>query len=130
MRNAAVERITDIEFTVAGGKGWFGMGVHWDMPADFTKWKKMYISLKSTTPELMDITIAMNSGLGDKAAVKASTYGYKNDGMWHNLVIPVADIAATDAKFNVTAVKDVIQILNSGMVSNGDVFRVDNVFFQ
>ena len=109
---------------VHGGNAWWGFGIHWDSTRDLSAFGTLYISLKSTT--FTNIEIGMTGANDDRHVVLASAYGYVNDGMWHTLVIPLADFAGDG--LNLSAVSSPFNLTGPGG-SAGDVMLLDNVYF-
>ena len=109
---------------VHGGNAWWGFGIHWDSTRDLSAFGTLYISLKSTT--FTNIEIGMTGANNDRHIVKASAYGYVNDGMWHTLAIPLADFAGDG--LNLSAVSSPFNLTGPGG-SAGDVMLLDNVYF-
>jgi hypothetical protein len=86
---------------ITGDKGWLGFGVSYTTPIDATAWKTLRVSLRSTEKEFeAQLTIT----IGDEAQVKkedgsnlvARDYGFKSDGKWHALAIPLSDFVAVE----------------------------------
>ena len=76
-----------------GGGLWCGMGVHWDGGRPLSDWTTLHLSALSSDPAFADFEIGMNDASGT-AKLKASDYGFRGDGAWHALDIPLADFAA------------------------------------
>lgn len=76
-----------------GGGLWCGMGVHWDGGRPLTGWTTLHLSALSSDAAFADFEIGMNDASGT-SKVKVSDYGFRGDGAWHALEIPLADFAA------------------------------------
>jgi len=109
----------------AGTASW-GMGIDWDQATDLSRWKAMHVSFKSSSATFAEFQIGMASG-GQTYSVQATAYGYKADGAWHALAIPVADFvmhgfdpAQTRAAF----------VIGGGAGKLGDALKVAELFFD
>jgi len=107
------------------GGSWWGMGVHWDNARDLTGWMTLHISFRSSDAAFADIDIGMNGAEDDRHVVKASNYGYINDGKWHTLAIPTADFIA--AGLDLTAVGSPLSLGGGGGL-NTETLLIDNVY--
>lgn len=117
--------------TIAGGLGWFGFGIHWDTARDVGAYKALHLALKSTT--IADVFIGMNSPQANPqtAKVSAKSYGFTNDGQWHLLTIPIADLAkATPNPLDAARVVAPLVITNAGAVKDGDQIKIDDVYIE
>lgn len=117
------------------GKGWYGMGLtvragfHVNLSAFDNANGKLHLSMKST--DLTDIRIGMKSGTssGEDGQLwidfKNGTdpYGFKRDGQWHDIEIPIADIKNT---VNLSDVTQVLQVLGSAVTD----LSIDDVYFS
>lgn len=118
---------------VSGGLGWFGMGVHWDAARDLTKWRTLHIALRSSAATMNDVVIGMNSPMQnpETAKLNAKNYGYTNDGAFHHLAIPLSDFAGVSpGALKATQVMAPLVLLNAGLVKDGDLLWVDDVYFE
>ena len=69
-------------------------------------------------------------GVGDQVrefTYRANDYGYTNDGEWHSLTIPFADLELQG--FDPTSVRSPL-IFSGGGGTNGEQLLVDNVYMQ
>ena len=118
---------------VAGGLGWFGCGVQWTAAHDLSAYKALHLALKSQSASMADVSIGMNSPTMASQTTKLSArnYGYKNDGAWHTLTIPLADFAkAAPSTFDPKRIGAPLIITNAAAVQNGDVVRIDDVYLE
>ena len=136
------------ELITQGALGWWGHGVHWDVPKDMRTWGTLHISLKALSGH-QDIEIRMGSsgeeGGADPcapagprdgsrssvaptpdvvASVDASSYGYVADGAWHTLEIPLEAFQALDRRW----INIPLSLISEGG-QEGDQLLVDNLYF-
>jgi hypothetical protein len=111
-------RVTDL------GKMWSGFGVHWMAARDLSAWTKMHVSLKSSTPVFAKIDVAMNNAM--PRPVHLQDYGWKADGEWHSLEIPVADFVAQG--LDVTVVEAPFAFAG-GPSHGGETVLIDDLYF-
>jgi hypothetical protein len=113
------------------GMTWWGFGIHWDTTRDMSVWKTMHVSFKSNDDAYATFNIAMNNGMGatmsKSVTVDATKYGYKNDGSWHTLAVPVADFVANG--LDITQVSAPF-VLGGGLGPGGATMRVDDLYFS
>jgi hypothetical protein len=82
-----------------GATGWLGFGVAYDEPIDVRGWTTLVVSLRASDAALepvLSIVIADEGQVALKqgASLLARDYGFRSDGAWHELVIPLADFQA------------------------------------
>ena len=92
-----------------------------------SRWGRLHISLKSANPSYAGLQLAMNSVAERQGAVSVAAYGFRPDGAWHDLEIPLADFAAAGA--------DLAQIIAplvflGGEGQAGDSLLVDGVYIR
>jgi len=110
--------------------GWFGCGVHWDSPRDLSQWTHFALNFKSSSASVSNINIGMNNVIDENefaVFVAASDYGFRNDGTWHRVVIPLSDF--TSQGLDLSSIRSPL-ILSSGTLSiePGDELLVDDVY--
>lgn len=119
-----VEGVLADRITLAGLTFWGG-GIIWDPnPRDLTKWKTLAVSLRSTSIEKVNVTMG---SAGNEAALDAAKYGYKADGNWHNLRIPLADFAASGV--DLAAVRFAFGVGGPQAGAGQEIF-VDDVYME
>ena len=93
-----VEGIQSDEF-IGAGEGWWGGGIIWDNATDLSEWKTLHVSLASSDAgfEKINLTMLHGDSQTQAAVLKATDYGWKNDGVWHHLSVPLADFVAKGA---------------------------------
>jgi hypothetical protein len=108
--------------------GWWGGGITYDTAVNLSAWTTMHVSLKSQSPGMSDLDIRMATNLAAQVAVRATAYGYANDGQWHHLSIPLSRFTGV----NLTTVLLPFGFGNptSVTVHAGDSLIVDNLYFD
>lgn len=106
------------------GTSFWGGGVVWEPARDLSKWTTLAVSLRSDSIEKVNVTVG---SAGQEIGLDAATYGYKADGAWHNLRIPLADYAA--AGVNLTAVRLAFAIGAPGGSTGQEIF-VDDLYME
>ena len=81
------------------------------------------VSKKGAYPANNDAMVALTDG----------TYGYANDGEWHTVVIPFADLMAASTFANTSVITTPFALFddnsaNDGFTGNGDIY-FDNVYY-
>jgi hypothetical protein len=111
----------------------WGGGVFWNTPTSLAGWTKLHVSLKSTegAPGLASLKLKLLYGTTSaptEVAVKATAYGYVNDGAWHDLVIPLADF--TSKGLDLTKVVSPFTFGDDGapMPRSGEALFIDDVY--
>lgn len=110
------------------GTPWWGGGIVWDEPIDLTGWTKLYVSFKSSAASFarFDLTMLHGEGESPRSVVFAVTdYGYKNDGEWHSLEIPLSD--AIERGLDLTRVRSPF-IIGAAGGRSGDLLLIDNLY--
>lgn len=115
------------------GKGWYGMGLTaregFNLTAFDNADAKLHFSMKTT--HTGDFQIGFKSGalngIGQKwINFKAGSdpYGFARDGQWHEIVIPVSELAKDLDLFDV---RQLLQVLGGGEVTN---LSIDDVYIS
>jgi hypothetical protein len=107
------------------GMTWWGFGVNWTAGRNMSGWTKMHVSFKSQDAAFASFDIGMNNA--NSIIVHAASYGWANDGQWHNLTIPVADFVS--AGLDVTMVQAPF-VLSGGAGNGGEKIQVDDLYFS
>jgi hypothetical protein len=127
-------RITAIEEPFEGlgadrlrhtGGTWWGMGIHWDSPRDLSAWTTLHVSFRSVS--FAEIEIAMTGGGEDRHVVNATTYGYVNDGEWHQLSIPLSDFVSDG--LDLSAVRSPLSLGGAAGMAT-DFALIDNLYLS
>jgi hypothetical protein len=120
-----IEGLSADRVTNAGKNTYMGFGVNWDGPHTMVGYTKMHVSFKSADASFAKFTIGIsNPGTAMATTVDATTYGYANDGQWHNLVIPLADFKG----INLAMVNAPFVFLGDAG-KGGDKLLLDALFF-
>lgn len=109
---------------VHGGLTFWGGGIFWSSPRNLSRWTTMHVSLASTSDDFAEIRIGVQSN-DDDFTVAASDYGYVNDGTWHHLVIPLADLVEDGADLGAL---DAPFIFSGGAGRSGQFFNIDALY--
>lgn len=130
-----VEGIESFEVTHAGFT-FAGAGIFDNEPRDFSEFVVFHLALKSEFPSLTDISLNFESGIrrpadapgniSGSAVIRASEYGYVNDGAWHFLDIPMRDLI--DQGFDPARFRNFFYSL--GAANAGETFLIDDVYFE
>jgi hypothetical protein len=114
------------DLVVHAGKTWLGFGIHWDSPRNLDAWKTLHVSFKSADPGFASVKVGMNDAT-KSVQLDVAKYGYKNDGEWHHLAIPVADFTASNGvKLNAI---NAPFVLIAGQGPAADKLLMDNLYF-
>lgn len=114
------------DLVVHAGKTWLGLGIHWDSTRNLDGWKTLHVSFKSADPGFASVKVGMNDA-SKSVQLDVSKYGYKNDGEWHHLAIPLADFAANNGvKLNAI---NAPFVLIAGQGPAADKLLLDNLYF-
>ncbi|MCK7598589.1 family 16 glycosylhydrolase [Microbulbifer sp. CAU 1566] len=115
------------------GRGWFGMGFAaregFDLSAFDNGDAALHFSMRST--DQTEFRIGLKSGnvqnIGQTwvtFAPGSDPYGFARDGEWHDIVIPVSDLAAD---LELADMLQLFQLLGFGEISD---LSIDNVYFS
>jgi hypothetical protein len=117
------------------GTAFWGGGLFWDQPTSLTGWTTLHVSLLSSDPGLTTIAVRMLY-FGPAPAnpevtvqVRANDYGWKNDGQWHSLSIPLANFPG----LNLARVRSPFTIGNDatgGTAQLGESLLIDDVYLD
>jgi len=107
-----------------GGGLWCGMGVHWDGGRPLTDWTALHLSARSSDAAFADFEVGMNDASGT-SKVKMSDYGFRGDGGWHTMTIPLAALAA--AGLDLSSVQAPFVLLG-GPGAAGSAVLIDAVY--
>jgi hypothetical protein len=118
---------------ITGDKGWLGLGVAYDKPIDVHGWTTLVVSLRSSQAPLEPLLSVIIADRAQVAAMKGATllardYGFRSDGKWHELKIPLAD-------FQQQAAVDLTQLslgfgLSAAPAAAGDSVDIDGLYLS
>ncbi len=127
----ALEGVEALKFQITGNSDWAmaalqeGGGRNIDISAFKDGFYNVALKSESQAPMLLRI----RSGGGGNAILEFTSsgeqYGFKRDGRWHLISIPIKDILAKDPNLNLSQITDFL-LFRSG---NGDVRTFDNYTF-
>lgn len=112
---------------VHSGGPWWGGGVHWDDARDLSGWGRLHISLKSADAGYAGLQLGMNSPGDRQGLVSLAAYGFRPDGQWHDLEIPLADFVAAGADLT-AIIAPVVFVGGAGQA--GESVLVDGVYIR
>lgn len=110
---------------IHAGYGWWGGGVHLDAPISLGGWSVLYLSLKSNDEAFAEVSITLG-GQSRLAKLSASSYGYVNDGEWHDLAIPLSDFEKAGA--DLESIDNPFSLTGTLAGLEGEILKVDNVY--
>jgi len=108
------------------GLPWWGGGYRHVPAIDLSDWTTLHLSLNAPDGEVSfeAVEVLMNNEGGFEDRVRVFDYGFRADGEWHNLVIPLEDFPRVD-KSNV--------FYSFGLAADsgpdGSLLRYDDVYF-
>ena len=123
-----LEGLLSYEITLIDRPFW-GAGIIWFEPIDLSEWTTLFVGFKSSDPSFATFDIFLQSGEGEAPAgvtLDPTSYGYRNDGEWHFLEIPLQD--AIDAGWDPSEVRSPF-IVSAAGGEPGDVMLIDNLYF-
>lgn len=121
-----VEGFEAARIELTGQGGFFGGGITWASPRDLSGWQTLHIALKSDAEVFDDLEVRMIGG-SISAVARARTYGFATDGGWHDLFIPLSDLALQG--IDLTSVTEPIQLI-APATDPGGVLLVDDLWFS
>ncbi|MEC7987662.1 MAG: hypothetical protein VX278_21015 [Myxococcota bacterium] len=113
-----------------GSLGWWGGGVFWNAPTDFTEWTLLHVSLKASSDDVSNVEVGMGQGDGEVLHwFSATENGFITDGEWHHLSIPLApafeaiDGTRIQMPFNIRGdgIENATLLIDNLYLSKGDV---------
>ncbi len=109
------------------GTPWWGGGILYDTPEDFSRWTTLHVSLQSPDDGLAGLELRMQHGASavSTVSVNASSYGWRPDGTWHHLAVPLADFTA--GGLQLSAVRGALLLGGTGGKA-GEQLVVDNLY--
>ncbi len=121
---------------VHAGQGFLGGGIVWYSARDVSRYEALHVSLKSSDGAFSTLAINLQSGRDrpvegpdpvTQVRVLASTYGFRTDGEWHSLRIPLADLEGLG--FEPSRCRSPF-ILEAGGGRSGETLLVDDLYLE
>lgn len=123
-----------LSFTIDGSSNWAMASVLPDTPIDISSYVNYNVALKSTSNGTILIRLKGGGQQGIITFDAASEpYGFKRDGEWHLITIPLADFVANNPALDLTAVSDLLVFRSSPddvRDSNNYDFYLDNFYLS
>ncbi len=130
-----LEGSESLEFTLNDRPFWGG-GIIWRESIDISEWTTLNVGFKSSDDsfERFDLKLQWDTGRPPnepppeplELALDPRDYGYRNDGKWHFLKIPLQD--AIDRGFDPSNARSPF-IIGGTTLQPGDVLLIDNLYF-
>jgi len=111
---------------VTAGTPWWGGGVTWDTAENLSDWTTMHVSLWSDN-EAHNATQIEIEGGGISRRLNIADYSFIADGDWHDLAIPLTDIA--DLGIDTSAITRPF-VLAGDNTPLGATLVVDNLYYE
>lgn len=139
VQESATDRVegTMSDRIIHAGEGFAGGGIFWNAARDISGVEALHVSLKSSDGAFATIQINVDSGADlvdpanppplTTAVVTANAYGYSNDGEWHTIAIPLADLEAQG--FDPTSCRSPFYF-DVGGGGSGETLLVDNLYLE
>ena len=110
---------------VVGDLGWWGGGVFWSTPSDFSEWRTLSISLQSTNDDITGLNVGLGQGDGEVLHwFPVVEHGFVYDGEWHHLLI---DLTPAWEVLDPTQIQMAFNIEGGGEA--GSELLIDNLYF-
>lgn len=132
----AFEGTKAYKFTPSGTSDWAMASLNAGSAVDLSTFASGFYNIAVRSTSLGNILIRVRSGGGGNAVLRFTAageeYGFKRDGAWHMLKIPVSALKTLDVNFNIASVTDFVLLRSEGDVRTFEnyIFYVDNVFFS
>lgn len=134
--NDAYEGNNAYKFDITGNSDWAMAYLTANRAVDLSAFSEGFYNLAIRSTSEGNILIRLRSNGGGNAILRFTAegeeYGFKRDGAWHMLKIPVAEIRALDANFRITEVTDFVLLRSEGDVRtySNYTFYLDHIFFS
>lgn len=121
---------------IHAGEGFVGGGIFWFTARDIGTLEALHVSMKSADDAFAEVGINLQWGpnrpadgpdMATDVRVLAGDYGYENDGEWHNLVIPLADLVALG--FDPSRCRSPF-FFDAGAGVGGETLLIDNLYLE
>ena len=110
---------------VHNGGDWWGAGIHWEDARDLSDWTTLHISLKASGAAFEDVQLRINSTENRSGAIDVRAYGFRGDGQWHDLVIPLNAFAGADLSAVIAPL-----VFGGGGAAAGVGLQIDAVYLS
>lgn len=123
-----------LSFTIDGSADWAMASIIPDTPVDISSYETYNVALKSTSDGTILIRLQGGGQRGIITLDAASEpYGFKRDGNWHLLKIPLTDFTDNNPSLNLTTITDLLVLRSSPddvRNANNYDFYLDNFFLS
>ncbi|SFZ95039.1 Carbohydrate binding module (family 6) [Flaviramulus basaltis] len=138
----AINTITDdpyegtkaLSFTIDGSADWAMASIIPDTPVDISSYVNYNVALKSTSNGTILIRLQGGGQRGIISLDAASEpYGFKRDGNWHLISIPLTDFLADNPALNLSSITDLMVLRSSPddvRNANNYDFYLDNFYLS
>lgn len=110
------------------GEAFWGGGIIYNRPRDFSRWRTIHFALKSADASLQQIDLTLQyGGAGTDAVgvtVPLTNYGWVNDGEWHDISVPLSDFAG----LNRAEIRSPFILVGQTSI-RGDALLVDDLYY-
>lgn len=114
-------------FKSSGAESWYGFGYFSSSPLNFEAYANGYLNISIRTKSTQEFYIGMD-GDGSNGEIHfisgSDGYGFKRDGLWHQLHIPVSNLVS--AGLNLSSVKHVFKTGGSSIAD----LAYDDIYFS
>ena len=123
-----------LSFTIDGSADWAMASIIPDTPVDISSYENYNVALKSTSNGTILIRLQGGGQRGIITLDAASEpYGFKRDGNWHLLKIPLTDFTDNNPALNLSTITDLLVLRSSPADvrnANNYDFYLDNFFLS
>lgn len=94
----AYEGVDVLSFRSSGAAAWWGFGIFSSTPLNFENYANGYLNFALRTLSTQTFNVNINGANNTEGKAEFNTqkesYGFKRDGKWHRISIPLADLVA------------------------------------
>ena len=110
-----------------GNIGWMGLGIAAPITGgdNLSTYKNSYLTFKIKTTAACGFKAGIECGGIQKYVTLSSAYGYVNDGQWHTIRIPFADLAGLDFSM----VTEYLVFMSANATTTGNVVSLDDIYW-
>ncbi len=126
-------------FSILLGKSgtWAGMGIELKPHIDLTAFSlgNLHVSIKTNYTRKFKVGFLYKIENTEKkelfVELESGKYGYQNDGQWHDVVIPVADLVGTNGNTMLSDISNPFSILaNNDTIDSTNPIDFDNIYYS